>query len=498
MPPYPYKTEPLDHQREAFERTRDLEAWALFWEMGTGKTKAVLDTAAWLYMCGKINGVLVLAPKAVAPNWIHDEIPKHLPDDVAAETRTFLWQTEKAGNKGYQADLPAVLDYAFLSIVVMSYDGIMTERRRGAARGTMKGREFAKALLTSRHCLMVLDESARIKSPSAKRQRTVTAAGAHAAYRRIMTGTPVANSPFDVFTQLRFLDPGIWDSRGCRSFEAFKARYGVWQQFIRNDNGRAFKQLVEYQNLDDLNAVVNSISSRVLKEDVLDLPPKVYQKRYFQMSPPQRALYDTVRDEFMVLLDGGDMISAPLAITRLLRLQQITSGYCPTDGGNMVQIAGTPAIPRLACLMDVVQDVPGQFIVWAKFQLDIDIISAHLTYAGISNLTYDGRTSHADREAARNAFQAGEVRAFVGNPAAAGEGLTLHAAETVVYYNTSFRLTDRLQSEDRAHRVGMPDRPVTYIDIVAESAVDERIVAALRDKADLAAIITGDKLREWI
>ena len=493
---YTQKTAPYVHQQNLLNNHLEDEAYALLWEMGVAKTKPIIDTIGHLFEAGEINGALVLAPKAVAPNWTLDEIPDHLGVDPA-RCRVFLWDTSKANNKGFQEDLAVFMSTPddMLAILVMSYDAIMTERKRGAKRGLLKGREAAKKFLIDRCCMFVLDESARIKSPSAKRTKRVLAAGPYAKYRRIMTGTPVPNSPFDVFTQLKFLDPNVWVKLGCRSFEAFKTMFGVWIEHERKDNGQRFKQLVDYQNLSMLHNVVDRMGERLLKDDVLDLPPKQYEKRTFTMSSEQRKLYDAMKKEFLVWLDNGDMISAPLAITRMLRLQQITSGYCPIDDGGMVVIEKNP---RLSCLMDTIEDVPHQCIIWAKFQMDIDLIEAALIKAGKTCVVYDGRVSQTDREIRRAAFKAGEVQFFVANPSAAGEGLTLHMAKTCVYYNTTYKLGDRLQSEDRAHRAGMDDRPVTYIDIVAIGTIDTTILRALRTKFDLASQVTGDRLKEWI
>jgi SNF2 family DNA or RNA helicase len=503
MTAYCPKTKPFDHQAELFARTRDLESFALFWEMGCGKTLPIIDTMASLFLDDKIDGCLVLAPKAVAPNWVNDELPDHLPDGVADRAEIFLWNTSKAGGKRYQADLRRFLETPSdrLCVLVMSYDAFMTQRRPGAARGLRKGYEAARTLLKGRRCLFVLDESARIKSPSTKRTKRVLAAGPDALYRRIMTGTPVANSPFDVYTQLKFLDPHVWRRIGCASFEAFKTQFGVWAEHVRGDNGQKFKTLVDYQNLSTLHTFVDKMGDRLLLEEVTDLPPKVYSKRHFDMSPEQKKLYKQIRDEFMVLLDSGDMITAPLAIQRILKLQQVTSGYCPIDQpadyGERAALIKIDPNPRIACLADTLEDVPHQALIWGKFRQDIDQISELLTARGDTFVRYDGRVSQENREVARRAFKAGDAQFFVGNPAAAGEGLTLTEAKTVIYYNTSYKLTDRLQSEGRAHRIGQ-DRSVHYIDIVATGTVDPVIIRALRTKNDLAAQVTGDKLREWI
>jgi SNF2 family DNA or RNA helicase len=491
---YVQKTKSYEHQKALLHNTMDLASYALFWEMGVAKTKPVIDTIGHLFESGEINGALVVAPKAVAPNWTNDEIPDHFgvePDRY----RVFLWNTDKANGKGYQEKLAEFLATPpdKLAILVMSYDAIMTERKKNTARGLLKGKEAAKKLLVGRRCMFVLDESARIKGPNTKRTKRVMSAGKYAPFRRIMTGTPVPNSPFDVYTQLKFLDPDVWKRMGCGTFAAFKAMFGVWIEHERKDSSQRFQQLVDYQNLAILNKVVDRMGERLLKDDVLDLPPKLYDKRTFDMTPEQKRIYGELKREFIIWLDNGDMITAPLAITRMLRLQQVTSGYCPTDDGGVLRI--TPNA-RLTCLMDLLEDVPHQAIVWAKFQDDIDQISEAIGHDNC--VVYDGRVSQVDREVRRAAFKAGEVQYFVANPAAAGEGLTLHMAKTVVYYNSTYKLGDRLQSEDRAHRAGMDDRPVQYIDIIARGTIDAAILRALRTKVDLAAQVTGDRIRQWI
>ena len=492
--PYTQKTKPFKHQAELYERTRDLKTYALFHEMGTGKTKPVIDTIGHLFESGEINGALVLAPKAVAPNWVNDELPLHFGLDPK-RYRVFLWDTSKANNIGYQEKLAKFLATPpdKLAILLMSYDAIMTERRKGTKRGVLKGKEAAKKILVDRRCIFVLDESARIKTPKAKRTKRVQAASIYAPYRRIMTGTPITQGPFDMFAQLRFLDADVWKRMGCGSFPAFKAMFGDWMEHVRGDNGQRFQTLIGYKNLAILSKVVDEMGDRLLKADVLDLPPKLYDKRTFDLGKEQRRLYDELKREFIIWLDSGDMVTAPLAITRMLRLQQITSGYLPTDDGNMIEIEPND---RLACFMETAEDITSQAIAWGRFQKDIDLMEAALKKAGKTCVVYDGRVSQADREKRRAEFKAGDAQWFVGNPAAAGEGLTL-LVPTVIYYSNSFKLGDRLQSEDRAHRIGQ-DKPVLYIDIVARGTLDRAILRALRDKVDLASQVLGDKIRQWI
>jgi SNF2 family DNA or RNA helicase len=319
-------------------------------------------------------------------------------------------------------------------------------------------------------------------------------AGRRAKYKRILTGTPVANGPFDVYSQLKFLDEGYWKEKGFASYEAFRTYFGVWEQAITG-TGQRFNRCVRYRNLEQLHSLVQGIASRVTKEEVLDLPPKLYTKRYHELSSAQEAAYVALRDQLMMELDSGELLTTELVVVRLLRLQQVLSGFLPTESGFPTWLVEPDDNPRLKILKEILDEAPAKVIVWARFRNDVDLITNAL---GEEAVRYDGSTSEEKRLEARERFQNDErTRYFVGNPAAAGEGLTLHAASTVVYYSNSFNLTHRLQSEDRAHRIGQRS-PVTYVDLIAAKTVDEHIVRKLRHKLDLASKITGDEVRTWL
>jgi SNF2 family DNA or RNA helicase len=483
MTDYPWRTPPYSHQREWWDKTKDTAAWGVLWEQGTGKSKLTIDTVSHLFLAGKIDGLVVLAPNGVHRNWVLNELPTHLPKVVEKKVRTLYWQSGKAANKSAKAEAESVLKAPGLSVLAMSYHGIMTEA----------GDKYLHKFLTTRRCAMVLDESARIKNPRAKWTMRVLARGKAAIYRRILTGTPVSNSPFDVYAQLAFLKPDIWHSIGCSTYLAFKSFFGVWQDRVDPRSGRPFRDLVRYRNLEKLAEIVATITCRVLKEDVLDLPPKVYVTRYFDMTAEQKRMYAEMSDSYEIRHASGE-VTAMLAIVQLLRFQQIVSGFLTTDEGVTIPLADNP---RLALLREVVEDTQGKMIVWAKFKADIDLIQKALAEDGLEVVRYDGSTSAQNRQEAVERFQNGTAQVFLANPAAASEGLTLHAARTVIYFNNSFKLTDRLQSEDRAHRIGQKVS-VTYIDLVAADTVDEGIVEALRNKLDIASSITGDRLKEWI
>lgn len=476
---YEFKSKPFSHQFELFHRTKDLKTFGLFWEQGTAKTKPTLDTAAYLFETGKITGLLVLAPNGVHRNWVTDEVPAHLPDRVCVSSHVYYSSRSKskAGLKGAQNTLLA----PGLAFLAMTYDGFLTK----------DGRKLAERFLSERKCLFVLDEAHRIKSPNAKRTKAILAASKLAAYRRVLTGTPIANGPFDAYSIMKFLNLEFWKPFYLDSFFIFKHHFGIFKKGVAQGGQREFEYVVGYRNLEQLERILSSCSSRVTKDQVLDLPPKLYSKRYFEMNGEQKRLYEELETEFMTFLEG-DLVTAPLAITRMLRLQQITSGYLPNDVGDIIREIGEDN-PRMKLLGEIVEDCPHKAIIWAKFTRDIDKICALL---GDRAVRYDGQVGNDERAANKEAFQNGDKQFFVCN-LAINEGLTLHAARTVIYYNNSFKLTDRLQSEDRAHRLGQ-EHPVNYIDIVAEDTIDEHIVNRLVKKLDIASKILGDEIKQWL
>lgn len=490
---FQHKISPFNHQRAEFDAHWAEPRRAILWEQGTGKTKLTLDTAAQMYLEGKVDGLFVIAPEGVHRNWVMDEVPTHMTESVSRETLSVIWDTKRSGTRAMQSQLRTLLAHKGLAVFAMSYDAIMTERRASDPRGWLRGAEAAREFLTKRKCLYVLDESPRVKNPKAKRTIRVLASSKYATYRRILTGTPVDNSPFDLYSQLKFLDPGIWHEMGLGNFTTFKAYFGVWVKNQTRD-GKEYPHCVAYQNLHRLKEVLDKVGTRVTKDQVLDLPPKLYKKRYVELSSEQQRIYDELRTDYLTELASGEVVSAPLAIVRLMRLQQVICGYVPSDDGDGELLAIAGGNPRLEALVEDLNDLPHKAIVWCRFQKDIDLVAEAL---GHEATWCDGRVTGQDRTDALRSFQEGGKQFLIANPAAVGEGYTLHAAKTVVYYSNSFKLKDRLQSEDRAHRIGL-QHPVEYVDYVSVGTVDQHIVRSLRNKLDVASKITGDELRSWL
>ena len=475
---YKFKTQPYEHQLHALGASHNKENFALFMEMGTGKSKVLVDNIAMLYDKGKINAALIVAPKGVYRNWERQEIPTHMPEHIVYNVVTWSPVTTK---KQQNENMKLFKHGDQLTIFLMNIEAFSTK----------KGLDIAQRFLLAHQCLMAIDESTTIKSPTARRTKNVLKLRNYAKYRRILTGSPVTKSPLDLYTQCYFLDPFYLD---FSSYYTFRNRYA--SMVDRNVGSHSFKLVTGYVRLDELNDKLNKFSYRVLKEDCLDLPDKVYMKRFVAMTPEQTKLYEEMKKHALAELDGK-MTSAASALAQMVRLHQITCGHLATDDGEVTQVKNN----RIDELLDVIEEVNGKVIIWAIYRHDIKQIENTLAekYGKDSVKSFYGDTADSDRQDIVNAFQDREsnLRFFVGNPRTGGYGLTLTASHTVVYYSNSYDLEIRLQSEDRAHRIGQKEK-VTYVDLISEKTIDEFIVKNLRAKINLATKVLGEDLKKWL
>lgn len=480
---YKFKTKPFDHQFEQFERSKDLEYFGILWEQGTGKTKLVIDNVGYLFEGGKIDGLLVVAPNVIHGNWVTNEIPTHMPDRIMKKILSYTYYSTKVKTQKHKRMLADLHAHRGLSVLSITYDALATAH----------GKRAAIDFLTKRNCMVAADESTRIKTPRARRTKAALNLTMRALFRRILSGTPVDNSPFDVYSQCRFLHPQFWGSMGVSTFTGFKTKFGVFVKGYNGSTGRQFDQLVNYKSLPRLHEYLMHHCSRVTKDQVLDLPPKLYSRLEFELSPKQAKAYASMANNLCVLLENGSLSTSELVITQLLRLQQIACGYIVDDNGDF-HIIDENHSPRIDALKEKCEDLSHQSIIWCKFQKDADLICDAL---GDRCRRADGTVKASTRLELCNEFQRGGFQTIVSNPAAMGEGMNLFAARSVFYYNNSFKLGHRLQSEDRAHRIGQ-EHPVNYTDIVASGTVDLDILDSLLRKVDLASKVTGDELKEWI
>lgn len=484
---YPFTIDPFSHQRQHLEQNYKKKAWGLLWEQGTAKTKPIIDETCLLYANNEIDGLLVVAPPGVERNWNTDEIPKHMPSEFALDTMVGVFQTTQKHTVRHKKKMRDLMVHQGLAVLLISYDAFMTQ----------EGKKVVWEFLKKRRCMYVLDEAHNIKSPGAKRTISINASAKYAPFRRILTGTPMAKGPFDLYSQIRFLDDHFWKNKGIDGSVAFRQFFGVWltgaQHRELHGYDPGYDQFIEYQNLDLLQTWLTEISNRVLKDDVLDLPPKLYSKRYFDMSKEQRSAYEQLKKEQMLQI-GDELVVAELPIVRLLRLQQIACNYIPVNDDEPVHMFSNKN-PRLNVMEDIRDGISHPAIVWARFRHDVDQI---MDLLGKRAVRYDGMVDEDQAEKNKLAFQRGDADWFVGTAQKGGPGLTLTQAKTMVYYSNSYRLVDRLQSEDRAHRAGMDEHPVDYIDIVANGTVDEPIIDNLRGKKEIIDQVLQDGWKEWI
>ena len=343
-------------------------------EMGTGKTKVLIDNMAMLYDKGAINGALIVAPKGVIGTWYNQEIPTHLPDHI--NNVSVLWQSNI--NKTQQEKLNTLFETGEdLHILIMNIEAFSTD----------KGKTFAAKFLRTHKTLTAIDESTVIKNPKAKRTKNILALADLCKYRRIMTGSPVTKNPLDLYSQCNFLDPFLLN---FQSYFAFRNRYAEMKTL--HMHGRQIQIVNGFKNLSELSDKLKGFSYRVLKEDCLDLPPKIWTKRHITLTSEQAKVYKQMKEQALAVLKGKQVTSVS-ALTQLMRLHQITCGHFAADDGSVQQIKNN----RLSELMDVLEETEGKAIIWAHYQHDIKNIVKEIEKGPWSGFRGDLLWAHASK-----------------------------------------------------------------------------------------------------
>lgn len=454
-----YKTVPYDHQRRVITTSWDKDEFGLLWEVGTGKSFAILVKAAIRFMAGDIDTLFIIAPNGVHRQWINDEVPAHLPEGVP-----HLAAFYRAGrvNRPFK-ELLANRDPKVLKIVAMNVESLSHR----------SGLEVAQQIMAKRNVLLEVDESQRIKTPGSKRTRNIWKLGREAALRRLSTGTDTTEGLEDLYGQFRFLNPDII---GCRTFAEFRHTYCV-------EVGQ-FRKIVGYRNVEHLQKLIAPYVSVCEKDDCLDLPARTYVRREVELSPEQRKHYDELRRYYLTELTNGEVLEAPLAITRLMRLQQIIAGHVPREGGW----DPVPS-PRIAACVDLVEETRKKCIVWIRFRADAVLLGLAFDRAGIRYVPYNGSLTADQKAKNLHQFKTDPgVKVFLGTPAAGGTGLNINEANVAIFYSHSFSYEERHQAEARCHRIGQ-HHPVTYYDLVAPGTVDMKVLEALKKKGEVAKLM---------
>jgi SNF2 family DNA or RNA helicase len=471
---YPYKTNPYEHQRNALNQSAEKTQWAYFMEMGTGKTKVTIDNMAYLFLQRKIMAALVIAPKSVYTNW-ESEIETHMPDVI--KYKTYKWNIDKP------KDYHELLKLKDLKIFLINVEALSTKRGFDACVDYLKENKLN---------FVVLDESTTIKNRSAKRTKNILALQRLSHMRRILTGSPITKSPLDLYTQCQFLSPELL---GFSSYLAFRNRYAEMTD-IPVGSGRFISVPKYYKRLEELEQKLKQFATRIRKDQCLDLKPKVRQKRYIELEGESKKIYEKLRTNALAIVEDST-ISFSNKLTEIIKLHQVCNGFTKNDDGEILTLHKS----KINALDEILEETDGKVIVWANYLYNIHEIIKFLEdkYGKESVVSIYGDINVQKRKEAVDRIQTdSKTRFLVGNPTTGGFGLTLTAVNTVIYYSNNYNLEVRMQSEDRAHRMGQKGT-VVYIDIVAKGTLDEAIMKSLTSKGQIAAKTLGEEnLRSWL
>lgn len=474
--PYPVKANLYKHQirgaNMALRAFGALDAktpgggFGELFEMGCGKTLTTIAVAGALYNLGKIDRVLVVAPTSVCSVWPHD----------LNQFATFPWEARVLlGDKKKRLKALNELEnwpFKALRIAVINYE---STHREG----------IFEALAAYKPDLIVCDESQRIKNPSAAQSKALHKLGDATPFRMILSGTPVQNNAVDLYSQYRFLDPAVYGA----NFYAFKNRYCIM-------GGYGQHQIVGYRNMDELVEKEHSVAYRVTKEECLDLPQQTFINRYVQFTDAEQAIYEQLRKSSFLELETGENVTATTILTMYLRLMQLTGGFLTADESTRPKQVNTAKLDALADIVDdYVVDAGKKLVIFARFRAEIAAIENLLRLRKIQYGSIYGDVPMEERGKIVDDFQTNpDTKVFVAQIQTAGLGITLHAASTAVFYSYDYNYANYAQALARIHRIGQR-LPVTYIHLVVDGSIDEKILAALENKEDMAKTVV-DSWRE--
>ena len=446
--------------------------------MGCGKTLTAMAAMGRLYEDGDIERVLIVAPASVCSVWKKD---MERFADFPYLLRVLLGERKKREQMleslvRYDTDTKMFGIGKKLLVAVINYESAW---------------RMETELTAFKPQLIICDESQRIKSRTAQQSKALHRLGKYAKYRMILSGTPVQNSPLDMYSQFLFLKPDVFGTR----WKPFEAHYAVLGT-IYAPGGRAVSKVQGYRNLDELTAKVYGHAHRVTKAEALDLPDKTFESRYVELAPPEARAYREMQKESLVWLGETDVVTAPIVLTRMLRLQQITGGFLADSEGEAVQL-GTSKLDALRDIIeDAVIDGGEKLVVFARFVPEVKSILALCEKMKVPAVGLWGEVPTVQRGDLVERFQTDpDCKVFVAQIDTAGTGITLHAAHLAVFYSVNFNYATYQQATDRIHRIGMGDAPCHYIHLVAEGTIDEHVLEALEQKRDLADVVL-DKRRE--
>lgn len=427
---YEWPRAPMEHQKTMIEYMVQNHGFALLCEMGTGKTQAPIGAFDVLWREKKATRMLVICPLSLVYNWL-DEVQICAP-----------WHTAAAARGSKRQDV--ILDNGN-AIVVLNYDALLNIDME----------------IFSSFDFVVLDESQRIKNPGAARTKKIVKYFSGRKVRKyILSGTPITNKSIDIFCQYQFLDPAFF---GLPNWYAARARYCQM-------GGYGNHQIIGYRNVEELRGIIDAHSFAIKKSECLDLPEKIYDRRILDMPKHIREKYEELKSELITEIAGTE-ITAANALVKILRLQEISSGHY-YDGTDT---------PKAEAIIDVLENAAAGVVIWCEFLNSIDIVGRILSSISVDFTRITGEVKAQDRQKIISDFQAGKIRVLVCQIQTCGLGVTLTAADTVIYYENVYNFELRKQSEDRTHRIGQKNK-CQYIDLVYKNSIDIAVLRALRGK----------------
>jgi len=473
------KTTPMGHQQEGYDKYKGRRYFGLFWEQGTGKTKTLLDHAAYAYSRGVIDCLVVIAPNGVHANWVVEEIPKHL----AIENHIAFTYYNGKGKKWEKEFVDLISEDNHrdkLKVICFPTEGFSMAKKQKVA---------LEYLLKTHKCMGIIDESDDIGNNTAARTKYLIKQAPKFAVRRIATGTPVDSKPLAAWAQMQFLSPEILG----QDYYSFRARYSIMKNKVVKMRGRDVVQkfAVAHRNLDKLGDIIRSCTDRVLKEECIDLPAKSYSSIPLEMGSDQRKYYDDmVERAFYILEESDELVYAKNALDMMGKLARITGGFSDT---------GTPVIdnPKLKWVKANVDKYTAttDLIIWCRYRDEIAAV-AEAVGKDRCAVVHGGVLGDAREEQIAKFKNDPTCDVLVTNKTMS-RGHTLVNASNNIFYSNSYSLRDRRQAEDRIHRKGQ-EKPCFYIDLVCVDTVDEQVLQALKDKKDISDLVLRDPKRGWV
>lgn len=457
-----FKTKPYEHQQEALDKMDGQANYAILAGVGTGKSKIMIDDASRLYRQGAIDTLVILSPIGVHRDaWVGDDetpglVAQHLPDDIPREVAYTV-----TGKPSYGlAKLEPMGGARELKVASVHYEALSS----GGCAVTV-----ANIIKRAKGCMIVADESQKLRSPGSKRTKVAWRYGQLAQFRRITTGTPLSQGWQDLYAQYKFLD---WSIIGCRTFTEFKAQYCLETRYDR------FTKITGYRNVPLLERLIAPVTYQIAKNACLDLPAQHWQERSVLLTSEQMAAYKSMEKDLMLELSSGVVLDVENAVTRILRLEQIVAGHLPDGSGGWTPLNNN----RVDAAVDICQQTDGKVLIWCRFIPDRVQLAEAFKKEGIGFAVYEGKERS---EALAKWRRESECQVLIANPVSGGTGLTLNEAATVIHYTLSFNFEDLEQSEGRNHRIGQTQK-VTYITLRAKGTTNDHVIRTLRGKRNIA------------